>query len=120
MKTRRDGKRPYQETRKDSPMHLISIDPRALQENPNKARRSKSSAQADAVLLASIKAVGIVQPPVVSTASDGGNGFVIDAGHRRVAQAIEAELPEILVLVDDADHGDAPSARSSKTWPVNR
>jgi ParB family chromosome partitioning protein len=101
-------------------MHLISIDPRALQENPDKARRSKSSAQADAVLLASIKAVGIVQPPVVSTASDGGNGFVIDAGHRRVAQAIEAELPQILVLVDDADHGDAPSARSSKTLPVNR
>ncbi|PWI49836.1 plasmid partitioning protein [Rhizobium phaseoli] len=87
-------------------MHLISIDPRALQENPNKARRSKSSAQADAVLLASIKAVGIVQPPVVSAAPDGGNGFVIDAGHRRVAQAIEAELPEIFVLVDDADHAD--------------
>lgn len=87
-------------------MHLISIDPRALQENPNKARRSKSSAQADAVLLASIKAVGIVQPPVVSAAPDGGNGFVIDAGHRRVAQAIEAELPEILVLVDDGGHAD--------------
>lgn len=88
-------------------MHLISIDPRALQENPNKARRSKSSAQADAVLLASIKAVGIVQPPVVSPAPDGGNGFVIDAGHRRVAQAIEADLPEIVVLVDDAGHADS-------------
>lgn len=87
-------------------MHLISIDPRALQENPNKARRSKSSAQADAVLLASIKAVGIVQPPVVSAAPDGGNGFMIDAGHRRVAQAIVAELPEILVLVDDAGQAD--------------
>jgi len=87
-------------------MYLISIDPRALQENPNKSRRSKSSAQADAVLLASIKAVGIVHPPVVSPAPDGGNGFVIDAGHRRVAQAIEADLAEILVLVDDADHAN--------------
>ncbi|PWE53671.1 plasmid partitioning protein [Metarhizobium album] len=87
-------------------MHLISIDPRALQENPNKARRSKSSSQADAVLLASIKAVGIVQPPVVSAASKGGNGFVIDAGHRRVAQAIEADLPEIVVLVNDTGDGD--------------
>lgn len=89
-------------------MHLISIDPRALKENPDKTRRSKSSPQADAVLLASIKAVGIVQPPVISQEADGGNGFVINGGHRRVAQAIAADLPEIQVLVDDAsDDGGA-------------
>ncbi|WP_105385192.1 ParB N-terminal domain-containing protein [Neorhizobium alkalisoli] len=89
-------------------MHLISVDPRALKENPDKTRRSKSSPQADAVLLASIRAVGIVQPPVIAAERDGGNGFVINAGHRRVAQAIAADLPEIFVLVDDAtDDGGA-------------
>lgn len=101
-------------------MHLISIDPRALKENPDKTRRSKSSPQADAVLLASIKAVGIVQPPVISQEADGGNGFVINAGHRRVAQAIAADLPEIQVLVDDASDDGGPCARPSKTSPASR
>jgi ParB family chromosome partitioning protein len=54
------------------------------------------------LLLATIRAVGIVQPPVVAPETDGGNGFVIDAGHRRVKQAIAAGLEEIDVLVDDA------------------
>ena len=55
-------------------MELKFVDPRALNENPDKARRSKSSPQADALLLATIKAVGIVQPPVVAPETDGGNG----------------------------------------------
>jgi len=80
-------------------MELKFVDPRALKDNPDKARRSKSSPQADALLLATIKAVGIVQPPVVAAESDGGNGFVIDEGHRRVRQAIAAGLEEIAVLV---------------------
>ncbi|RWB08473.1 MAG: plasmid partitioning protein, partial [Mesorhizobium sp.] len=63
------------------------------------ARRSKSSPQADALLLATIRAVGIVQSPVVAPEADGGNGYVIDAGHRRVRQAIAAGLEEIAVLV---------------------
>ena len=46
-------------------MELMIVDPRALKENPDQMRRSKSSPQADALLLASIKAVGIVQPPVI-------------------------------------------------------
>jgi ParB family chromosome partitioning protein len=54
------------------------------------------------LLLATIRAVGIVQPPVVAPETDGGNGFVIDAGHRRVKQAIAAGLKEIDVLVDEA------------------
>ena len=45
-------------------MHLMKIDPRALKDNPDDARRSKSSPQADALMLATIKAVGIIQPPV--------------------------------------------------------
>ncbi|MHA6688542.1 ParB N-terminal domain-containing protein [Mesorhizobium sp. A556] len=80
-------------------MELKFVDPRALTENPDRARRSRSNPQADALLLATIKAVGIVQPPVVAPETNGGNGFVIDAGHRRVKQAIAAGLEEIAVLV---------------------
>ncbi|KIZ36380.1 MULTISPECIES: ParB N-terminal domain-containing protein [Rhodopseudomonas] len=82
-------------------MQLIKVDPRALVESPDHSRQTKSSPQADALLLASIKAVGIVQPPVVSQQADGGNGFLINAGRRRVRLAIAAGLEEIDVLVDD-------------------
>ena len=47
-------------------MQILKLDPRALKDNPDDARRSKSSPQADALLLATVKAVGIIQPPVVS------------------------------------------------------
>ncbi|AOO85003.1 ParB/RepB/Spo0J family partition protein [Bosea vaviloviae] len=83
-------------------MHLMKVDPRALKENPDRSRQTKSTAQADALLLATIRAVGIVQPPVVAPQTDGGNGFIIDRGHRRVKQAIAAGLDEIEVLVDEA------------------
>jgi ParB family chromosome partitioning protein len=83
-------------------MHLIKVDPRALKENPDRTRQTKSTPQADALLLATIKAVGIVQPPVITPEKDGGNGYVINAGHRRVKQAIAAGLEEIDVLVDEA------------------
>jgi ParB family chromosome partitioning protein len=83
-------------------MEIKLIDPRALVDNPDKARRSKSSPQSDALLLATIRAVGIVQPPVVAPQSDGGNGFVIQHGHRRIKQAIAAGLEEIAVIVDEA------------------
>jgi ParB family chromosome partitioning protein len=83
-------------------MHIIKIDPRVLNESPDDIRRSKSTPQADALLLATVKAVGIIQPPVVSAQPDGGNGYVIQAGHRRVRTAIAAELEEIEVLVAEA------------------
>ncbi|TIW26198.1 MAG: plasmid partitioning protein [Mesorhizobium sp.] len=83
-------------------MHLIKVDPRALKENPDRTRQTKSSPQADALLLATIKAVGIVQPPIVAAEVDGGNGYIINAGHRRVKQAIAAGLEEIEVLVEEA------------------
>jgi ParB family chromosome partitioning protein len=89
-------------TVKEHPMHLMKVDPRALKENPDRTRQTKSTPQADALLLATIKAVGIIQPPVVAPERDGSNGFLIDAGHRRIAQAIAAGLDEIEVLVDDA------------------
>ena len=43
-------------------MHLMKVDPRALKENPDRARQTKFNPQADALMLATIKAVGIVQP----------------------------------------------------------
>lgn len=89
-------------------MHIIKIDPRALKDNPDDARKSKSTPQGDALLAATIKAVGIIQPPVVSPEADGGNGFIIQAGHRRTRGAIAAELEEIEVIVTDAaDDGGA-------------
>ncbi|SES41296.1 ParB/RepB/Spo0J family partition protein [Rhizobium sp. NFR03] len=83
-------------------MHLIKVDPRALKENPDRARQTKSNPQADALMLATIKAVGIVQPPLISPETGGGNGYIIDAGHRRVRLAIAAGLDEIEVLVAEA------------------
>lgn len=83
-------------------MQIMKVDPRALKENPDRMRQSKSSPQADALMLATIKAVGIVQPPVVAPEADGGNGYIIDAGHRRVRLAIAAGLEEIEILVVDA------------------
>jgi ParB family transcriptional regulator, chromosome partitioning protein len=83
-------------------MQIIKFDPRALKENPDRMRQTKSSPQADALMLATIKAVGIVQPPVVAPETDGGNGYIIDAGHRRVRLAIAAGLEEIEILVADA------------------
>lgn len=83
-------------------MQILKLDPRALKDNPEDARRSKSSPQADALLLATVKAVGIIQPPVVSPQTDGGNGYIIQAGHRRVRQAIAAGLEEIEVIVREA------------------
>jgi ParB family chromosome partitioning protein len=85
------------------PMELMMVDPRALKENPDKTRRTKSTPQSDALLLATIKAVGIIQPPIIQPEQGGGNGYTIHFGHRRVAQAIAADLAEIQVLVADPD-----------------
>lgn len=87
-------------------MELMMVDPRALKENPDKTRRTKSTPQSDALLLATIKAVGIIQPPIILPEQGGGNGYTIHFGHRRVAQAIAADLAEIQVLVanPDEDH----------------
>ncbi|CAH1663385.1 MULTISPECIES: ParB N-terminal domain-containing protein [Hyphomicrobiales] len=95
-------------------MQLIKVDPRALKENPDRLRQTKSTPQADALLLATIKAVGIVQPPVITPETGGGNGYIINAGHRRVKQAIAAGLEEIDVLVDEASN-DNGAMRSMVT-----
>jgi len=100
-------------------MQIVKVDPRALVENPDRMRRTASSPQADALLLATIKVVGIIQPPIVSPQRDGGNGWVIDAGHRRVAQAIAAGLEEIEVLVDEAANDDPASLGAMRSMVEN-
>ena len=68
-------------------MQIMKVDPRALKENPDRMRQSKSSPQADALMLATIKAVGIVQPPVVAPETDGGNAGMGSPGRRHGAGA---------------------------------
>lgn len=103
-------------------MEIRKVDPCALKENPYRARRTKSTPQADALLLATIKAVGIVQPPVIYPETGGGNGFIIEAGHRRVKQAIAAGIEEIDVIVVEAanDNGAMRSfAENIAREPLN-
>ena len=79
---------------------LRSVDPRTLQINPNNPRRTPVPPAMDEQLVASIKAVGIIQPPCVTQKDD---GLTIVVGNRRVKAAIAAELPTIDVMVWDAD-----------------
>ncbi|WP_429817333.1 ParB N-terminal domain-containing protein [Ensifer sp. B1-9] len=83
-------------------MQIMKVDPRSLKDNPDNTRQTKSTPQADALLLATINAVGIIQPPVIFPEANGGNGYVIEAGHRRTRMAIAAGLEEIEVLVVEA------------------
>ena len=89
-------------------MHLMKVDPRALKDNPDRTRQTKASPRADALLLATIKAVGIIQPPVVFPETGGGNGYIIDAGHRRVRQAIAAAIDRKAVIEGAADGFGTP------------
>jgi len=91
-------------------MELKTVDPRSLKINPDNPRRMGAGEHSDAQMVANIKAVGILQPPVVR---EKGTKLEIVAGHRRVAAAIAAEFPEILVLVRGSDDGgDAVRALS--------
>lgn len=60
--------------------------------------QAREDATPDEALVASVRAHGIIQPPVVRPAGSG-DGFVIVAGHRRVGAAISAGLTEITVIV---------------------
>jgi len=60
---------------------LRSVDPRTLQFDPNNPRRTPVPPAMDEQLVASIKAVGVIQPPFV-TPHDG--GLMVKIGTRRV------------------------------------
>ncbi|MFZ6764983.1 ParB/RepB/Spo0J family partition protein [Pseudoroseomonas sp. WGS1072] len=110
-------------------MELRIVDPRLLQANPNNPRRTAAGKEMDDLLVASVKAVGLVHPPLVRPAGD---SLEIIAGHRRVASAIEAGLEEIHVeVVQHADGCDdmrayvenfarAPMAAPDRWQHINR
>ena len=79
---------------------LRSIDPRALKPNPNNPRKTPAPPAMEEQLIASIKAIGIIQPPVVREIE---GALVVKAGDRRVKAAVAAGLSVIDVLVREAD-----------------
>ena len=79
---------------------LRSVDPRTLHLNPNNPRRTPVPPAMDEQLVASIRAVGIIQPPSVTLRDD---GLTVVVGNRRVKAAIMADLTVIDVMVCDAD-----------------
>jgi ParB family chromosome partitioning protein len=83
---------------------IRSIDPRELKPNPHNPRSIHAAPGMDEQLIASIRAVGIIQPPIVR---DIGGTLVITAGHRRVRAAISADLTAIDVLITDGDNNAA-------------
>jgi ParB family chromosome partitioning protein len=87
-------------------VELRTVDPRKLRENPNNPRKTPAGKDADAQLIASIKAIGIRQPPLVQPTS-GTDALTIAAGHRRVKAAIKAGMKAIIVLVQDEAGAEA-------------
>ncbi|MCB8882914.1 ParB/RepB/Spo0J family partition protein [Acidisoma cellulosilytica] len=79
---------------------LRSVDPRTLKPSTTNTRTVPVPPQMDAELLASIRAIGIIQPPVVREYE---GELIIKVGHRRVKAAIEADLSTIDVLVKNSE-----------------
>ena len=104
-------------------MELQVANPKKLKLNPDNPRRTKASAEADAQLTANIKAIGLIQPPIVREV-DG--KLVVIAGDRRVKCSIAAGLAEIHVLVtrneDNADplRALAENVQRAQMGPVDQ
>jgi ParB family transcriptional regulator, chromosome partitioning protein len=90
-------------------MELRRVDPRILKANAHNPRKIQPGELSDAALAASIKAVGILQPPAATEKND---ELTIAYGARRVRIAIQIGLPEIDVLVKDPDDHDQMRAVS--------
>ena len=84
---------------------------RQLIPNPDNPRRTPVPKAMDEQLIASIRAVGIIQPPVVP---DVDGTLVIMAGHRRVEAAIAAGNDR------DRRHSSATPTRRSTPWTRSR
>jgi len=85
--------------------------------NPENPRRTPAGKEMDAQLVASIQAIGIIQPPV---AREIDGKLVIRAGDRRTKAAIKAGLTEIDVLVIDGDEArDAMTSMSENLVRVS-
>jgi ParB family transcriptional regulator, chromosome partitioning protein len=90
-------------------MELRRVDPRILKANAHNPRKIQPGEMSDAALAASIKTIGILQPPTV-TESDG--ELTTTYGARRVRIAMQIGLSEIDVLVKDPDDHDQMRAVS--------
>ena len=90
-------------------MELRRVDPKILKQNPGNPRRIQPGEMPDAALAASIRAIGILQPPAV-TEQD--SELTIAYGARRVKLTIALGVEEIHVLVKDADESDRMRALS--------
>ncbi|GEN61726.1 peptide transporter [Acetobacter nitrogenifigens DSM 23921 = NBRC 105050] len=88
-------------TQQEMTMELRRVDPTILHPNPENPRRFEVNPEEDKRLALNIKAVGLLQPPMVREMEDG--RLVIIHGHRRTRGAIAAKLKEIDVLVTSAD-----------------
>ena len=89
---------------------LRSVDPRSLTLNPNNPRTSPVPKEMDLQLVASITAIGLLQPPL---AREIDGALVIRAGDRRTKAAIAAgkDLIDVYVL-DGNEDIDAMAAMS--------
>jgi len=93
---------------------LRSVDPRVLKPNPENPRRTPVPQSIEDQLVASIRAIGVIQPPVVQEVH---GELVVKAWERRVRAAIAADLPVIDVLVRGETENDAPMVSLSENDP---
>lgn len=84
-------------------MELRRVDPKILKHNPGNPRKIQPGEMPDAALAASIRTLGILQPPAV-TEQDG--ELTIAYGAQRVKIAVQLGLETIDVLVKDPDASD--------------
>jgi len=89
-------------------MELRKVDPRLLHEDPLNPRKSAAMPAYEEQMLANIKAIGLIQPPLFKE-RDG--EFFIVAGTRRVRACVKAGLLEIDALFTTEDnHTDSMRA----------
>ena len=81
-------------------MELKHVDPRTLKENPDNPRNIAPDQAYEDQLAANIKAIGLLQPPIVREIN---GDLVIRWGDRRRRACIAAEIDQIPVLVIDDD-----------------
>jgi ParB/RepB/Spo0J family partition protein len=83
-----------------------------IRENGHNVRRVAASAQADAALLDSVRAQGVLVPILLRPED---SGYVVIAGHRRLRAAREAGLGEIPALVlNGLVNGHATAAQAAE------
>ncbi|ACB97281.1 ParB N-terminal domain-containing protein [Beijerinckia indica] len=81
-------------------MELREVDPRILKFDSDNPRRIAADECEDAQLIASIRIVGLLQPPIVY---ENDAGLFVKVGKRRTLCSIAADLATIKVLVTEKD-----------------